>query len=135
MGKTIFFSTHILADVAEICSKVGIIEAGKLVAHGSLEELHLQILPLRRVEITLLGQAQAAKELLEAFMGVTSVESLPTQGDSQRERLSFEFSGDDNALQGLLANLVSQEIPVLHFSEDNRDLEEVFLRATKGLVT
>jgi ABC-2 type transport system ATP-binding protein len=38
MGKTIFFSTHILADVAEICTQVGIIEAGKLVAAGSLAE-------------------------------------------------------------------------------------------------
>ncbi|MGH2523813.1 MAG: ABC transporter ATP-binding protein, partial [Anaerolineales bacterium] len=37
LGKTIFFSTHILADVAEICTQVGIVEAGRLVAQGSLE--------------------------------------------------------------------------------------------------
>ena len=48
MGKTVFFSTHILADVAEICTQVGIIEDGRLVAQGSLEELHLQIIPSRR---------------------------------------------------------------------------------------
>jgi ABC-2 type transport system ATP-binding protein len=49
--------------------------------------------------------------------------------------LVVEFSGDDSALSQMLAQLVEQGIPVLHFSEDNRDLEEVFMRATKGLVT
>ena len=39
MGKTVFFSTHILADVAEICTRVGIIEAGQIVAMGTLDEL------------------------------------------------------------------------------------------------
>ncbi|NLH08413.1 MAG: ABC transporter ATP-binding protein, partial [Chloroflexi bacterium] len=39
MGKTIFFSTHILADVQEICTQVGIIEAGRLVMEGDIEEM------------------------------------------------------------------------------------------------
>jgi len=56
MGKTIFFSTHILSDVAEICTKVGIIEDGSLVALGTIEELHLQFLPRRRVNITILAR-------------------------------------------------------------------------------
>ena len=47
MGKTIFFSTHILADVAEICTQVGIVEAGRLVAQGSLEEMQRRVLPHR----------------------------------------------------------------------------------------
>ena len=66
MGKTIFFSTHILADVAEICTRVGIIEEGRLVALGSLEELHLQIIPARRVEVTLLGEGERLQAILRA---------------------------------------------------------------------
>lgn len=138
MGKTIFFSTHILADVAEICTRVGILEAGRLVAQGSLEELHLQIIPSRRVELTLLDQAERAQELLQAHKQVTALEALPggaANNAGGRRRLAFEFNGDDLALSALLADLVRQGLPVLHFSEDQRDLETVFLRATKGMVT
>ena len=63
MGKTVFFSTHILSDVAEICSRVGIIEAGKLVAVGGLEQLHLQVLPRRQIELTLLDRLDEAAQL------------------------------------------------------------------------
>lgn len=135
MGKTIFFSTHILADVAEICTRVGIIEAGKLVAQGGLEELHLSILPQRRIEITMLERLEEAQDMLRVADGVTTVVVLNEQKAGERQRLMVEFSGDDLALSGLLHQLVQGGIPVLHFSEDTRDLEEIFLRATKGIVS
>ncbi|OGO35646.1 MAG: hypothetical protein A2W35_05200 [Chloroflexi bacterium RBG_16_57_11] len=155
MGKTIFFSTHILADVAEICTRVGIIEEGHLVAQGSLEELHLQIIPARRIEVTLLGESERAQALLADRPDVTSLEilSLPAgptsasaalgmptlevmqQKDGGRARLAFEFNGQDPALSRLLAELVAAGLPVVGFSADQRDLEEVYLRATKGIVS
>jgi ABC-2 type transport system ATP-binding protein len=140
MGKTVFFSTHILADVAEICTRVGIIEEGRLVAQGSLEELHLQIMPSRQVEVTVLGEYEQARALLAGHAGMTAPEVLVMNGPGEganggRARLIFEFNGDDTALSGLLRDLVQAGVPVLHFSEDQRDLEEVFLRATKGSLT
>ena len=140
MGKTVFFSTHILADVAEICTRVGIIEEGRLVAQGSLEELHLQIIPSRQIEVTLLGEVEMARSLLEGRPEVTSLEVLTTDAPGEsvnggRARLLFEFNGEDEALSHLLRDLIQQGLPVLHFSEDQRDLEEVFLRATKGSLT
>jgi ABC-2 type transport system ATP-binding protein len=74
MGKTIFFSTHILADVAEICTRVGIIEAGKLVAAGNLDDLQSQIMPHRRIEISLLDSIQEAEALLKNSPGVSGIE-------------------------------------------------------------
>jgi ABC-2 type transport system ATP-binding protein len=135
MGKTIFFSTHILADVAEICTRVGIIEAGKLVASGSLEELQQHLVPHRQIRITLLHQAEAAAALLQATPGVLKVGSLPGNNQDGPRRLEIDFQGDDQALSAILADLIEKQIPVLHFSEESRDLEEVFMRATKGLVT
>jgi ABC-2 type transport system ATP-binding protein len=135
MGKTIFFSTHILADVAEICTRVGIIEAGKLVASGSLEELQQHLVPHRQIRITLLHQAEAAAALLQATPGVLKVGSLPGNNQDGPQRLEIDFQGDDQALSAILADLIEKQIPVLHFSEESRDLEEVFMRATKGLVT
>lgn len=153
MGKTIFFSTHILADVAEICTQVGILEAGKLVAQGTLEALHLQLMPHRRVEITLLDQAAVAQELLTSLPGVLNVSQLDGSNDhsspadvslsprrthgtlAPRSRVAVEFQGDDQALSRVLAALIQHGIPVLYFHEDQRDLEELFLQATQGIVS
>jgi ABC-2 type transport system ATP-binding protein len=134
MGKTIFFSTHILADVAEICTRVGIIEAGRLVAAGPLEELQQMLMPHRKVQITILAQPEEALTTLKAVPGILTVQELHSNGE-QRSRFEIEFNGDDHGLSEILESLVSKGIPVLHFSEDSRDLEEVFMRATKGLVT
>ncbi|MFM8321808.1 MAG: ATP-binding cassette domain-containing protein [Chloroflexota bacterium] len=133
MGKTVFFSTHILADVAEICTRVAIIEAGRLVALGSLEELQLRLLPRRSVELALLDRLDEASALLEAAPGVSGVTALPANGG--RQRLAFQFDGDDPGLSAILAALVSAGLPVLAFNEEQRDLEDVFLHATQGAVT
>lgn len=136
MGKTIFFSTHILADVAEICTRVGIIEAGKMVALGELESLQQQLLPKRKVEITVLDSAEAAAQLLSAMPGVSGVQLAPGNGQNgSRYRLELEFAGDDVQLSRLVAALTAQNIAVVQFNADSRDLEAVFMRATKGLVT
>jgi ABC-2 type transport system ATP-binding protein len=133
MGKTIFFSTHILADVAEICTQVAIIEAGKLVAAGALEELQQMLVPHRLVQMTALDEEDTIQAVLEANPLVVNIHHLP--GQAGRTRLEFGFNGDDQALSELLRTLVANGVAVLHFSADNRDLEEVFMRATKGLVT
>jgi len=133
MGKTIFFSTHILADVAEICTQVAIIEAGKLVASGALEELQKMLMPHRVVQLTVLGKADEAQAILHEDAQVLDIQPLPSHAG--RERLEFGYSGGDEELSRLLSALVSRGISLLHFSEDSRDLEGVFMRATKGLVT
>jgi ABC-2 type transport system ATP-binding protein len=135
MGKTIFFSTHILADVAEICTKVGILEAGKMIASGSLEQLHLQLMPRREISIEVLDRTAEAKSLLIALPEVIRVNIRSDPKQASRGNLEVEFSGDDRALSGILSRLVASGIPVVHFSEDRRDLEEVFMQVTKGLVT
>ena len=140
LGKTIFFSTHILADVAEICSEIGIIEAGRLVAHGKPEEMHRRLIPHRRLAVTLLGQAAQAQEALRQFDKVENVEELKSganggEGAAGRTTLHVDFAGDDEAVAALLADMVRQGLPVIHLSEETRDLEEVFMRATKGIVS
>jgi len=135
MGKTVFFSTHILADVAEICTDVGIIEAGKLVAAGKLEEMQRRLMPFRRIHIALLGKIEEAKAALTGMEGITSV-TVETEADSAgRSQLVAEYNGDDTEVSAILAKLVTLGLPVVHFSEDVRDLEAVFMQATKGIVS
>ena len=133
MGKTIFFSSHILADVAEICTHLGIIEAGSLVAQGTVEEIRRQLLPVREITITLLDRVEEAKEVLARIAGVGQVRELTAEAG--RKRLRVDFSGDDLALSELLQALAQRGLPVVSFSEEMRDLESVFMRATRGIVS
>lgn len=135
MGKTIFFSTHILSDVSEICSSVGVIEAGKLVATGKLDELQFQYLVQRKIKLTILGDAQNSLKHLGQMTHVTVATIHEKTTSQERQSLTFEFQGDDRSLSEVLSKLIHEGIEVLHFSEDNGDLEELFLKVTKGLVT
>jgi hypothetical protein len=84
--------------------------------------------------MTLLGKLAEALTMLEAANGVQNLHQDVERGNNHT-RLEFDFSGDDQALSDLLADLVRAGIPLIQFSSDARDMEEVFLRATKGLVT
>lgn len=133
MGKTIFFSSHILADVAEICTHLGIIEDGQMVAQGTVEEIRRQLMPTREITITLLDRMDEAKAALAQIPEVTAVHDLaPEHG---RKRIKVEFSGDDAGVSVLLQTLSGQGIPVVSFTEETRDLEAVFMRATRGIVS
>ncbi len=135
MGKTIFFSTHILADVSEICTRVGIIEAGKLLAVGKEADLHAHLLTERRLHLTILGNPDGTQELLESHPGVVNVQRGEISQWAERVDFIISFSGEDVAVSGILARLAAAEVPVVHFSEQRQDLEDIFMQITKGLVT
>ena len=135
LGKTIFFSTHILADVAEICTRIGIIEGGKMVATGGIAELQQLVMPHRQVQLIVLNRAEEAETMLTNLPGVSAVENLTPNGNGGRTRFEFEFIGEEEALSELLTQMIQAEIQIIHFSEERHDLEEVFMRVTKGLVT
>ncbi|HMB23995.1 MAG TPA: ABC transporter ATP-binding protein, partial [Anaerolineales bacterium] len=137
LGKTIVFSSHILADVSELCTRVAIMESGKVVAVGTLDQLSERAIPHRLIRIAFLNpvgidQAQAALSMLPGVSAVRPQEGL---GNAEWISLEAEFVGDDQALQGLLASLVGQGLPVVHFSEETQNLEEVFMRTTRGIVS
>jgi ABC-2 type transport system ATP-binding protein len=135
MGKTIFFSTHILADVAEICTQVGIVEAGHLVAEGSLADMQRRILPHRRLHITLLGQVDETRLALSGNENVIEVR-VPAAGENgAHPTLEVDFTGDDEAVSALLKDLVTRGFPVLRYTESVHDVEDVFMQVTKGIVS
>jgi ABC-2 type transport system ATP-binding protein len=137
LGKTIIFSSHILADVAELCTRVGIMEGGKLVAIGTLDQLTEKAVPHRLIRVAFLNQIQIenAQSALTVLPGISAVRAQDGLGKADWVALEAEFTGDDDALRALLANLIAQGLPVVHFSEDTHNLEEVFMRATRGIVS
>lgn len=135
MGKTIFFSTHILADVENICTHVGIIEGGHMVMQGSMAEMKAALTPYREIVVTVRDDAIAeqVKALLSNVPGVEAVQTIAPR--INRSRVQIDFVGDDDAVAGINRLLAEAGVPVLGFSEEMKDLETLFMGVTKGVVT
>lgn len=132
LKKTIVISSHILSELAEVCDTVGIIEKGRLVAAGPVSEIAALAQGGRVVRVRLLDAEHSrptALRLLEAYQGVVEVFE-----DSDENVLELVFDGDDAALAGLLRHLVEHDVPVVSFNSEHTDLEDLFLRLTKGEV-
>ncbi len=146
MGKTIFFSSHILSEVADICTSVGIIEHGRLVASGSVAEMLNGLRGHRVVAVRLLagaidlGEAAAwlraqpgVVEVVDARAGAPAANGEAPDAPAESPTLRLHFSADDAALSVLLAGMIGRGLPVVAFSEEQGDLEDVFMRLTRGI--
>lgn len=128
LGKTIIISSHILPDIESISDRIGILEAGQLLLDGDLDELRARQRTagwLVRLRVPPEQTAQAA-EVLTQLAGVTSCE--------QRDQL-LVISSDEPNCNFILSELLSHDIRILQFAEDEPNLEEIFMRSTAGKVT
>ncbi len=135
MGKTIFFSSHILADVEDICSHIGIVEAGELIMQGSIDELKLQLMAHREITVTVMDHdiAEGVIDLVGSLRNVVAAEIIAPK--SGRARVRLDFAGNDEELTTLSRSLFEDNIGILGFTEEEKDLEHMFMRVTRGLVT
>jgi ABC-2 type transport system ATP-binding protein len=93
--------------------------------------------PHRLIRIAFLNQVDLAQAqaILSASPGVSAVHPQDGLGKAEWISLEAEFTGDDPALYQLLSSLLARGLPVVHFSEETQNLEEVFMRATRGIVS
>ncbi len=128
MGKTIVISSHILLEMAEMCSDVAIIQGGQLVVSGNVDEVSQRLGKGRRLEIRVLERADDAVQMLKETPEISNV------AHENGDLISAEFSGDDRGLHKILAQLIVQEIPVVSFAPRSGGgaLEEVFMSITEG---
>ncbi len=125
MGKTVFFSTHILSDVERICDTVGIIAAGKMVMEKPLEEMQREhILPIFDIELTSPIQAAAAEKLRE-LSGVQDVKV-------KENNLSIYVKDTALLSKRLMAFFAGEEISVLSFGLRKHTLEDIFMKEAVG---
>ncbi|MCA9259515.1 MAG: ABC transporter ATP-binding protein [Planctomycetales bacterium] len=136
-GKAVLISSHILTELAEICDKVGIIEQGRLLAVGSVDEISGQQETVSRVRIRVLGPSAALQAWLEAHGDVRELEALKrspeTESDESRP-LAFTHDGGPEAQSALLREIMNAGFPVIEFASKTKSLEDVFLHVTKGRV-
>ena len=127
-GKTLIVTSHILPELARICSQVAIITHGKLRAAGALDDIMAQVSQERTIEVQLSsgsGLDQAAK-LVAEFTGDSHVVH-PSAAESM---VRFRTSRREDDLAILLQTLVSENVPVTQFREVTADLEDAFLSVT-----
>ncbi|MCS7015499.1 MAG: ABC transporter ATP-binding protein [Gemmatales bacterium] len=126
-GKAILVSSHILSELEQMITGVVILERGKLVHAGSLQEVLRQVTAQRIVRVRLLDGADSA---VEKTLCLPHVESV-TRAD---QTLRVAVQGGDAECAALLAEMVRQGISVVEFQMESVALEQVFLAVTKGEV-
>ena len=128
MGKTILISSHILSELADCCSSIGIIERGQLLMAGPIQEIYDRIQDHRQIHIKILEGMDRAILLLQNNSNTLDIQPF-------EEKILLQFSGSDDDLSALLESLLLEKVRVLEFSEKEPTLEEVFMQVTKGLVS
>ena len=134
MGKTLLISSHILGEIGEMCNTIGIIEQGKMLFAGSIEEVQKKVRPGTRVQVRLREDPAAGRthaEAMEILRGHPAVEAL-RPGEAGFEVLLRPGCDDASVVS---ADLATRGFRILHFAEEAVDLEEVFLHVTKGVVS
>jgi ABC-2 type transport system ATP-binding protein len=132
MGKTIILSSHILSELAEMCSEVGIIEGGRLVASGSLAALRQRAQPGRVLRLHVLSDVQAAQSLLSGFDQITTVTRLNGGHAGNEAWLEAYLSADERYAAHVLAQMVQQGVAIAEYRQVGNELEELFLQLTAG---
>ena len=120
-GMTILISSHVLSDLADFCTSIGIMELGHLVESAPLEELYRR-LSRQHIYIATLGARTELSQLLAQQPCILSQTEV-----SERE-LCVEFSGNEADAGALLRSLHIAGVPVCQFNHTREDLETIFLK-------
>ncbi|BAZ66197.1 MAG: ABC transporter ATP-binding protein [Pelatocladus maniniholoensis HA4357-MV3] len=121
-GMTILISSHVLSDLAELCTSVGIMELGYLVESASLQQLY-QRLARQQIVISTLAKQE---ELLAELKNNSFVEEWEVI--SAKNSVRVNFSGQQEDCANLLRSLIQADIPISEFHCTQEDLETIFLK-------
>ncbi|MEO5819859.1 MAG: ABC transporter ATP-binding protein [Vicinamibacteraceae bacterium] len=126
-GKTILLSSHILTELAEMCDVVAVIEKGRILATGTVQDILEGVRRRRILSVRLAGPYDGAERFLLVQPGVQNVHEA-------NRRLQFEFTGGDDDQVSLVSRLVGAGFPVLEISAHGAGLEDLFIEITEGRV-
>ncbi|MCA8975015.1 MAG: ABC transporter ATP-binding protein [Planctomycetes bacterium] len=124
-GKGILISSHILPELGETCDSVVVVEKGRRVVSGSIADIQKSVQHEQAVVLRVLDDGERAERFLLTEPGVTEV-------IVEGHRLRFDYAGDDAAMSELVARAIGQGIKVVEIARAEADLEDIFLRTTKG---
>ena len=127
MKKTILISSHILSELSDFCTSIGIIEKGKLVVAGSLDDIEARITLTKTYRLTSLDKLEMIAEALKS-LGIQSIEL----NDGY---LQFAADQTDEQIANLLTTLVRDNFRITSLYPVTANLEDLFMKITKGEVS
>ncbi|NCC16492.1 MAG: ABC transporter ATP-binding protein [Clostridia bacterium] len=125
IGKTIIISSHILPELAEMCTEVCIINRGRLAAQGSVQQIMQKLSQKRIIHVQPLNEMDKMIRILKEQPLIRSIAE-------NTKDVEFDFTGTNEQLANVLKQLVLADIPLLSFKEKEGNLEEVFMKVTGG---
>jgi ABC-2 type transport system ATP-binding protein len=125
LGKTILLSSHILPELSSICDLIGIIFKGKLLAQGTVKEITSSLQEKIVINVTVDSDINEAKNILSRIEMIETVKIL------EQDTLQCAFTGARPQIKSVLRLLIENNVIVRWFSEDEVDLEDVFINITK----
>ncbi len=126
LGKTILISSHILHELAQLCTRIGIIEAGQMITEGSLEEIYHNLGLLQVVHVQIVNLTDEMVRGIERIRGVEDVER-------QVDRLAVRLRAEDLAAEDLLEAMHGLGARIRMFQPEAMDMETAFMKLTQGV--
>lgn len=123
-GKTVVISSHILHELAEICTTVGIMENGKLLVYGSIDNILIQAKEKHTLKIQVYAGKEKVLRLLKENPNVERVSIL-------QDCLKLSFKGTEEEEAKLLRSLIEGGAEINSFLRERGDLEELFMTLTE----
>jgi ABC-2 type transport system ATP-binding protein len=149
LGKTVLLSSHILSELAEVCTEIGIIESGRMVISGTVDAVRQQLQAGAKLRIRVMHDAQSAAAVLQELSagaaeaddgaaedeherppGLPIISSVQIDPTDQRVILVDAAGLDERHQTALLAYLMAKGVAVSEFRTQAENLEDLFLRLT-----
>lgn len=125
MGKTIVISSHILSELSEMCTSIGIMNRGQLIMAGRIEDIMQQVSGGRRLHIQIASGMDTAVRLLMEQAGVV-VESV------RENEMIITNNGTDEQTSALIGQLIQNQVVLTGFYREEGSLESLFMQLTGG---
>ena len=122
-GKTLLVSSHILSELSEMCTSIGIIEQGRMALSGSMEQILERVNSSNPLLITIFQGREKAMSILR---GHPCVQTISVKG----EEIKVGFNGDKKDEALLLQQMVDAEVMVNGFMREKGSLETIFMQIT-----
>ena len=123
--KTIVLSSHILSELAQTCTSIGILDQGRMVLTGPMEEIIARVNASNPLYITVAGDRTKAVKILRTYPLISTI----SVGD---DAIRIDFSGTAKDEADLLASLVNEGVAVSGFLRERGNLESIFMKLTGG---
>lgn len=126
MGKTIIISSHILPELAELCTNLVIIQNGRAVISGTVEDVMDKAYKSKFIRIKTLSNIDGTVKILKEYVEVKDVKNLGNN------IVTAAFNGNEETMSNILERLIKENIKVVSFNTMEGNLEEVFMKVIGG---